>query len=336
MKSIFKKVLLIAVVFIFAFCVTAHADFGNYAGDYDYGGSFDSGDSFDFDTGDSYDYDSYDSDDYDDDYDDDSYDSDNYGGVYINPDSDNNSNNSDDDGSGGGAVVFVALFVILIVLFLIAKNKKGSGGAKKAPIMPGATPTDISLLRKMDEFKALDPKFSETEFKEKISNMYVQFQDSWQAKNMENLRPYLTEGLYAQCERQLGEYQRNKQTNRIECISVMGVDLAGWKQEQGVDVIIARLRTRIVDYVVDDATGNVVRGSNTAEKFMQYEWELVRTSGKTTEDFVGTDAHSCPNCGAPIDLNKSAKCEYCGSIIETDSFNWAVREIKGISQRTAG
>lgn len=324
MKNTLKRALLIAIAVIFAFSVTAHADFGNYAGDSDFGGGFDSYDSYD-----SYDYNDNDSYDYDDEEDFDNY---NNGGIYYN---DSNSGSNDDGSGGGGAFIFFALAVILVLLFLFAKKKKG-GPAKQTPIMPGATPTDISSLRKISEFSALDPKFSESEFKEKIANMYVQFQESWQAKNMENLRPYLTEALYAQCERQLNEYKRNKQTNRIERISVMGVDLAGWKQEKGVDVMIARLRTRIVDYVVDDATGNVIRGSNTAEKFMQYEWELVRTSGKTTEDFAGTDAHSCPNCGAPIDLNKSAKCEYCGSIIETDTFDWAVREIKGISQRTAG
>ena len=44
----------------------------------------------------------------------------------------------------------------------------------------------------------------------------------------------------------------------------------------------------------------------------------------------------CPHCGAPIDVNHTAVCEYCGSVLTTDTFDWAVREIKGLSQRTVG
>lgn len=305
------------------FTVTAHADFGNYAGDYDYGGfdSYDSYDSFD-----SYDYDDYDSYDSDNSYD--SYN--NYGGGYYYIDD----GNDNDGGAGGLGIVFAALLIILFIVVIISAKKK-KGGTAKTKVMPGAIPTNPATLRKVSEYTQLDPEFSESEFKEKVANMYVQFQNAWQAKDMEELRPHLTESLYAQCERQLEEFKRNRQTNRIERISVLDVNPVGWTQQDGNDIMVVRMRTRIVDYVVDDATGSIVRGSNTAEKFMEYEWSLARTSGMKTSDFKGTLAHSCPHCGAPIDLNKSAKCEYCDSIIETDTFNWAVREIKGISQRTA-
>lgn len=325
MKNIKSIFIASALILTMIFSVTAHADFGNYAGDYDYGGGFD---SYDYGGNDSYDYGDYDSDD--------SYDDDYAGGhFYI---GDNNNNGSGDTTASSQSsplgIIFAALFIILFIVVVIC-GKKQKGAAKRINVMPGATPTNITSLRKTSEYLSLDPEFSESELKEKVANMYVQFQNAWQKKDMQELRPYLTENLYAQCERQLQELKRNKQTNRIERIAVLDVNPVGWMQQDGNDIMVVRLRTRIVDYVVDDATDNIIRGSNTAEKFMEYEWSLARTSGKTTADFNGTEAHSCPNCGAPLELNKSAKCEYCGSIIESDTFNWAVREIKGISQRTA-
>lgn len=200
----------------------------------------------------------------------------------------------------------------------------------------GAQRTDASTLHSMSEYLALDPEFSEAEFKEKLSNMYVHFQNSWQAKDMSDLRPYLTDAMYAQFDRQLDNYRQNKQTNRIERIAVLDVTLRGWKQQSGNDVIVAELRTRIVDYVVDDTTGVVIRGSNTAEKFMTYEWTLVRTSGQTTGGLSGLTAQTCPHCGAKININHSAKCEYCDSILTVDTFDWVVSGIKGISQQTRG
>lgn len=311
----------IAVIFtlLFMFALTAHADFGNYGGDADYG--YDYNDSYDgYDSYDDYDEDDYDEDDYDDDY--------KNGGVIV----------ADDYGSSGGKgwVVLVIIVVLILLIFGIPIIKSMLGKNKKTVIAPGALPTDVSTLKPVSEYNSVDPNFSQPDFCEEISNMYIRFQNAWQAKKLDDIRPCLSDDFYAQIDRQLDAYRRNKQTNRIERISVMGVDLLGWKQESGNDVMIARLQTRIVDYVVDDATGNVIGGSNTAEKFMTYEWNLIRTSGRQTGTGNGESASNCPNCGAPLNLNKSAKCEFCGSIIETDDFDWVLSGIKGLSQRTVG
>ena len=301
MKKLFA-VLLSVLLLCGAVSVLAHADFGDYGGDYDFGGGdFDSG-GFDFD------------------------DDDDDGGYYFY----GGSSDSDSDGGGSSILGGVILAAIIILVVYMSVRKKGKGSA---PVMPGAQATDPSTLRSMSDYPALDPQFSEAAFREKLSNLYVQFQNAWQDKDLTPLRPYLTDAFYNKCDRQLDAYRQNRQTNRIDRPSVLGVELVGWKQEAGVDVVVARLRTRIVDYVTDDATGSVVRGSNTAEKFMEYEWDLVRTSGQISAEGTGTTSQSCPHCGAPINVNHTAICEYCGSVLTTDTFDWAVREIKGLSQR---
>ena len=300
-----KSLRMLTVIFsiLFVFAVTAHADFGEIGGDYDFGGDFGGG----YDSGADFGGDSFGGNDYDygDDYDD-SY-GNNGGGVVIYDGSDSGSGGGD---SGSGMLI-VILFVVLIFGFIILKSLKKSKGTK-GTIVPGALPTDISTLRNINEYNSVDENFSQKDFCEEISNMYVRFQNAWQSKKLDGIRPYLSDAFYAQVDRQLDAYRKNRQTNRIERISVLGVDLVGWKQESGNDVMIARLRTRIVDYVVDDATGNVVRGSNTAEKFMTYEWTLSRTSGRITAQESGTSASSCPNCGAPV---TNQNCEYCGTML---------------------
>lgn len=75
--------------------------------------------------------------------------------------------------------------------------------------------------------------------------------------------------------------------------------------------------------------------SKTAEKFMTYEYTLIRKSGmKTTQPSGETRTVTCPKCGAPVDINKSAECEYCGNILTVDAAEWTISNIKGISQRT--
>ena len=314
-------VLLSCVLVIGAFSMAAHADFGDFGGDSDYGDY--GGGGFDFGSDDDYDFGNDNDNDNDDNY-------------YYFGGTDGGSSGSSGSGQSDSSIIGTLLFVAVIafIIFMIVRSKKGG---KKA-VMPGAAATDMSTLRPVQEYLALDPSFSEAEFREKLGNMYVQFQNAWQAKDMEPLRPYLTDAMYNKCDRQLDALRQNHQTNRIERVSVLGVDLMGWKQEGGFDMMVARLRTRIVDYVVDDRSGEVIRGSNTAEKFMEYEWDLLRSSGLTTASAAagGTTAQSCPHCGATIDINRSAKCPFCDSILTTDTFDWAVSEIKGLAQRTNG
>ena len=300
------SILLALLLTVSGWMFAVHADFGDYGGDSDYG---------DWDSDSDWDWGSDDDDDY------------GGGGMFF---------FSDSDSGGGGINMGALIFAVIVVaaIIILSRRRSGKSGGQR-PVAPGAQPTDPGTLRPITEYGALDPQFSETAFREKLSNMYVQFQNAWQSKNMETLRPYLTDALYAKCDRQLDNYRRNRQTNRIENIAVLDVQLVGFKQDAGMDMVVARLKTRIVDYVVDDASGSIVRGGK-QEKFMDYEWDLVRTSGTLTGVSAGTKSQNCPQCGAPIDINHTAKCEYCGCILTSDTFDWVVSEIKGISQRTGG
>lgn len=45
----------------------------------------------------------------------------------------------------------------------------------------------------------------------------------------------------------------------------------GWRQDSGKDIIIARLQTRLVNYIKEDTTGAIVSGSDIKEIFMTYD-----------------------------------------------------------------
>ena len=306
MKNSLKFLTLLAValsVFIIL-SLPLSADLGDYSGSSDYGG---------WDSGSSSDYSGWDSDS--------SYDSDYFflgDGLPL----------------SFGDLGIVILIIIAVVIFLRLRSK--NSGATTGPVAQGATGVDRLTLRPMSELKAEDPAFSEEHFREKLSNLYVQMQNCCTAKDLEPLRPYLTDNLYAQFNRQVELLKQSGRTNRIERISVLDVELLGFNSDSVNDTVYAQLRTRITDYIVDDKTGAIVSGSNTAEKFMVYEWALIRSKGKKTENSAENRTVNCPNCGAPVNLNHTARCEYCGTVISSDDFDWTLSSVKGISQRTAG
>lgn len=240
----------------------------------------------------------------------------------------------DGGGSGGGFSVIVVI-VILVVLFAVFKARKSAtsgGGSVNVP-----PPVNTSLLP-LSTLSAADQNFSEAAIRDKVSNLYVRMQDAWQNKDFDPMRPYMTDALFNQFARQLDELVKSGCTNFVDRIAVLGVTVDGWTQDATNDSLVITLNTRITDYTVDDSTGKVVGGSKTAEKFMCYQWTLIRSKGMTTpEPGGGTDTLriSCPSCGAPLDINQSAKCEYCGTIVNARDYDWVISNIRGISQRTA-
>ena len=307
--------LILAVLFVFSLGLAVHADFGGFSGDSDYGGSYDYSSGYD---------------DYDYDY---GYSS---GGTYY------YYTDETEIPLSPGMVVVV---LVIVIGYLVVRSKIGTSGSgsgmtaaqaadkrRQAAMNPGAARTDDARLQPIAQYAALDPSFNEIEFKEKLSNLYVQMQNHWTDRNLDPLRPYFTDALFTQMDRQIEQMKKAGRTNHVERITVLGVTLRGFFRQGGEDHMIAELQTRIVDYTVNDNDGSIVSGSDTIEKFMTYEWELTRTSGAETHQASGTETVVCPNCGAPVDINASAQCEYCDTVLTQASHNWAICSIKGISQ----
>ena len=241
------------------------------------------------------------------------------------------SSDSGDGGSFGNLLFYVVLIVILIMIF---SRKNQHQATPHAGTAAGAQQTPGSKLLPMSEYAKLDPNFSESDMREKLSNIYVQMQNGCTARNIESLRPYFTDALYQQFDRQIKSLVASHRINRVDRIAVLDVTLRGWFQEGGDDHLVAALKTRITDYIVDEETGKVVSGSDTAEKFMTYEWDLSRPTGTVTEAAGAVTERHCPNCGAPLSVNESAKCPYCDTVLTFKDHDWTIYAVKGIAQKT--
>ncbi|HHX19658.1 MAG TPA: Tim44 domain-containing protein [Clostridiaceae bacterium] len=250
-----------------------------------------------------------------------------------------------DYSSGGstsleGSVLALIVIVIFVVISIIQKGKKGGKGGGRKTITP--TTTQISPQHSANianKVRAIDPFFTEAEMREKVANLYTEMQHAWEHRDWEPMRARMTDDLYSQMARQLQDLINRGYINRIERIAVMNVALKQFYQDEQHDNLTLRLTTRIVDYTIEQATGRLVSGDPKREKFMTYEWTMIRSRGvKTpapTDDRGRTElSRNCPHCGAPIDLTQSARCSYCHSLVTAPEFDWVLSNIAGIAQQT--
>ena len=309
MKKRFAIFMALVIITFSLFSVVGFADFGDYAGDSDWGGGWDSGSDWGGGWDSGSDWDS-------------GWDS---GSDYY------YSSSSGSDGDGG---IVMAIFIVIIIIYVVStvKSRKNLRTAKNRPV--NVQSTAKPLVNNLADLKARDPGFNESQFLEDVSNLYVRMQNAWTARDLTPIRTRLTAELYAKSERQVKTYINNRQTNHVERISVLNSKIAGCTKDDRNDIVTVDFTARVVDYVTDDRTGNIVRGSSSRELFMTYRWTFIRTLGKVTGAAGEADGKHCPNCGAPIDLNQSAVCSYCGSVVESGDYDWVLSNIQGISQRS--
>lgn len=295
-EKLLKWLALLAAALLLFAGARALADAGGFAGDGDYG-SWDSGSSWDSDS---------------------SWDS---GSSWYGSSSDSSSGDGELDGwvtiVTGGAIVVIAIWIDLS-----ERKKKRSAGKKP------------KNLRPVEELLDTDPDFDEAALCGQISNLYVRMQNAWTAKDFSVMRPFFTDGLYQQFDRQLQQIAAAGKTNHIDDIGVLDVSLLGWKEKDEKQWLTARVKTRITIYSTDDQTGKIVSGSKKEVKLMEYEWTLVRASDQKTFGEEEVRSVHCPNCGATLSINHSAECPYCGSVVTCNEYGWTIAQIRGVAQKT--
>lgn len=180
-----------------------------------------------------------------------------------------------------------------------------------------------------EKIKNVDPLFSEDDFISWTKDLYVKMQHAWTARKWEEMRPLETEKLFEQHSMQLQEFIIRKRINVVDQIAVNYATILEFRQTEDKDIIDVALKATKKDYIIDEKTQNVLQGNKTQDRITVYKMTFERTKGKLTKK--GTeelDAKNCPNCGAPLKITSSGKCEYCGSIVSTGIHDWVLSNIE--------
>ena len=179
-----------------------------------------------------------------------------------------------------------------------------------------------------EQIRAIDPDFSSDKFIGFAREVFMKIQEAWTAKDWKIIRPFESENLFNQHKQQLDEYIRSGKTNVIEKIGIKHCSLHSFQQDGDKEVLTVWLNAIMRDYVIEDATKNVLESDPNRDWYMKYELVFNRKAGlKTEPGKKGNSITNCPNCGAPTEVTSSGQCTYCGSVITNGEHDWVLTDI---------
>ncbi len=228
----------------------------------------------------------------------------------------------------------VVLLVILGLSYAFKRRSHPSGATRSTSSQP-SRPIQTEKEKDLDRLLEKDPNFSKPQFLLRVSDVFIALQQAWTAKDWRSIRPFESNALYAQHERQLQVYIDQHRTNVVEDISVLNTWVESYEEDHENDYLNAIIEARYSDYVVDDLTEKVVQGEKDKRYIMTYRMQFMRKKGVLTQSTTQTTVTECPNCGAPLSINQNGICDYCGSEVTTGANQWVLTKYQPLQQRTA-
>jgi ribosomal protein L37AE/L43A len=170
-----------------------------------------------------------------------------------------------------------------------------------------------------------DPAATDEALQARLRLIYDELNTAWTRLDLGGARPYVSDNLFDYLQYWTAAYQRQGLRNVLEGMRLMESKLAKVVRDRWYDAVTFRVWGAGRDYTVRQATGDVVAGNPKVDRFYTEYWTLIRGAGVRGAPRADK---SCPNCGAPLDVNMAGECEHCGAKITRGEFDWVLSKIE--------
>jgi predicted amidophosphoribosyltransferase len=174
-------------------------------------------------------------------------------------------------------------------------------------------------------FEENNPDFNWADFQARARLIFDELQTAWSTLQWEKARPFETDNIFQMHRYWIEAYKAQKLRNALDQCQITAMQPAKIKVDAFYNSITLRIFAQGFDYTVDQ-NNRIVAGSNrNLRKWSEY-WTFVRYA-KAKPAASRADLN-CPNCGAPLKVNASGICEFCGGKITSGEFDWVLSKIE--------
>ncbi|MDH3348890.1 MAG: Tim44 domain-containing protein [Desulfobulbaceae bacterium] len=154
-------------------------------------------------------------------------------------------------------------------------NSQTGSDQYSSPVPP--VPTAANTLESgFDEIRAHDKDFDPINFTEIASDVFFQIQAGWMRRDLDSYRHLLGNDLANEYAQHFSEMQQKGLINKLESIAIRKVEIVDAGNVDNEDFVTILFTANLLDYTVDQKTGDVVEGSMTKPVKFAEKWTWAR------------------------------------------------------------
>lgn len=212
-------------------------------------------------------------------------------------------------GSSGGSIVGFIVWVIIIIVIISVSKKRGGASTSLTKLQSNA-----DAIAKL---KGMLPTFDEKQFLQNGYKMFLDVEDAWMNFELDKVHDIITDEMFNMYESQLSSMEIKGEQNIMSGFELKDCAISNCVEQNDNIEVTAKYIIEFYDYIIEKETGKVLRGSKTNKLRMYYDFTFIM---KNTDEKID----KCPNCGAPVEVNASGVCPYCGSKIVGENTSWVM------------
>lgn len=152
----------------------------------------------------------------------------------------------------------------------------GNVAANEPPPVPGSPQ---AVEEGLNEIRQTDRAFDAAQFLEIASDAFFQVQAGWMRRDLDSYRNLLGVQLASEYEVQFAEMREKGIINKLESIAIRKADIVAAGNTGTEDFVTVGFTANLLDYTVDETTGDLVDGSMTQPVKFDEKWTWARPAG---------------------------------------------------------
>jgi len=179
--------------------------------------------------------------------------------------------------------------------------------------------------RRFAKLTASDPEVTADALKARLEVIYTELNMAWTALDLRGARPFVSDGLYDYLQYWIDAYKNQGLKNVLENMRITKSEIVKTVRDRHYDAVTIRVYATGHDYTIRTSDNKRMSGSAKRNRDYTEYWTLIRRA--STRGAPRTD-HNCPNCGAPLNIEMSGACTYCGAHLTSGEFDWVLGRIE--------
>lgn len=169
-----------------------------------------------------------------------------------------------------------------------------------------------------------DIQMDNTKFLSKVDNIYILLMSGVSFDELENVKHKVSSDVYKKFEAICINNKAKGFTQIYDELNVRSTNIIDIKKTEDKIIVTVELISGYVDYVINTLTQKLVSGDNVRKVFHK---NILTLEKRIDAKGIKSSMH-CPTCGKPIDFNADGTCDYCGTVFNTEKFDYVLTDIK--------